>query len=58
MKRKKMRISKEKEHRGKINHSRTEHRAAGTQRKTGLWLDRMEEVKALQHLSIQVSEMP
>lgn len=48
-----MRLSKEKEHRRKINHSWREHKAAGIQRKIGLWLDRMEEAKALQCLSIQ-----
>lgn len=50
---KKMRLSKEKEHRRKINHSWREHKAGGIQRKIGLWLDRMEEAKALQCLSIQ-----
>lgn len=48
-----MRLSKEKEHRRKINHSWREHKAAGIQRKRGLWLDRTEEAKALQCLSIQ-----
>lgn len=50
---KQLRLSKEKVHREKINHIRRELKAAGTQRKTGLRLDRMEEVKALQYLSIQ-----
>lgn len=48
-----MRLSKEKEHRRKINHSWREHKASGIQRKIGLWLDRMEEAKASQCLSIQ-----
>lgn len=46
-------IKIKKEHRRKINHSWREHKAAGIQRKIGLWLDRMEEAKALQCLSIQ-----
>lgn len=50
---KKLGYQKKKEHRKKINHSWREHKAAGIQRKIGLWLDRTEEAKALQCLSIQ-----
>lgn len=48
-----MRLSREKDHRRKINHSWREHKAAGIQRKIGLRLDRMEEAKALQCLHIE-----